>query len=416
MNIHPKTGIIAFGLVLSQLGGLDAQQVAATYPQVEISQAQALAVEAYWTPARMASAVPMTPPERLVEHLPSQQSLPVIVGNPGFVNGWQPGSGPYVEQIQTFSRSELPSLGFPQAFGVPPSNPQTGPYGPFQRWSMQGAYLFWPRSVHGKLFFSFGTSNFVCSATVIGLSTIATAGHCVSNGAGVFASNFLFCPSYNQGGVNPSRGCWAWALAVTSGAWHGSGDPDHDYACIVTPLTGTVIANKIGNVTGTAGRAWNWVDVPEITFGYPQAAPFGGTIIQQTASVDWYNVDFVAGGQVSKVIGSDLTGGSSGGGWFLSWRHPNAEVVDTDGNGGTDPAGAQNGPFINGVNSHKRCAVNCSSPPTPTTGIFWQEMTSPPFLSTPAIDESEDIFAACLGHANNSAPASGGTAASRLKK
>ncbi len=118
---------------------------------------------------------------------------------------------------------------------------------------------------------------------------------------------------------NPARGCWAWASATTSGAWHFSGDPDYDYACVVTQVTGTVIADKIGNVTGWAGRAWNWVASRRLTFGYPQAAPFNGTVIQQTASVDWYNMDFTAGGQVSKIIGSDLTGGSSGGGWFLSW-------------------------------------------------------------------------------------------------
>jgi hypothetical protein len=266
---------------------------------------------------------------------------------------------------------------------------------------MQGSYVQWPRSIHGKLFFSFGASNFVCSASVIGRSTIATAGHCVSNGAGTFATNVLFCPSYNQGGPNTSRGCWATVSLTTSGAWHSSGDPDFDYACGVTAVTGTVIANKIGNITGWAGRGWNWVDVPVITFGYPQAAPFGGTIIQQTASVEWYNVDFTAGTQVSKVIGSDLTGGASGGGWFLSWRHPSVEVADSDGNNGTDPAGGNNGPFINGVNSHKRCSVHCGSPPNATQGVFWQEMTSPPFRND-GTGDSEDVFAVCLAHVNNS--------------
>jgi hypothetical protein len=404
MSIRPISGIIAVSLVVSQFAGIAAQQPqnngTETTPQ-GLSAAEAQAIQAYWTPTAMATAVPMTPPERLVENLPSQQSLPVIKGDPGFVNGWQPGSGAYVERIQTFSRAELSSVALPQAFGVPPTNPLSGPYGPFQRWSMHGTYVLWPRSIHGKLFFSFGASNFVCSATVIGRSTIATAGHCVSNGAGTFATNVLFCPSYNQGGPNTSRGCWATVSLTTSGAWHSSGDPDFDYACGVTAVTGTVIANKIGNVTGWAGRAWNWVDVPVVTFGYPQAAPFGGTIIQQTASVEWYNVDFTAGTQVSKVIGSDLTGGASGGGWFLSWRHPSVEVADSDGNNGTDPAGGNNGPFINGVNSHKRCSVHCGSPPNATQGLFWQEMTSPQFRND-GTGDSEDVFAVCLAHGNNS--------------
>jgi hypothetical protein len=268
---------------------------------------------------------------------------------------------------------------------------------------MQGHYLAYPRDIHGKFFFSFGASNFVCSATVIGRSTLATAGHCISTGTGTFATNMLFCPSYFQGGVHPQRGCWAWQQATTSSAWHFSGDPDYDYACVVTQVLGTILNNKVGNVTGWAGRAWNWTDVPEMTFGYPQAAPFAGNIIQQTASVDWYNWDFTAGGQVSKIIGSDLTGGSSGGGWFLSWRAPGAEVADTDGSGATDPFTAGNtGPYINGVNSHKRCRTHCGSPPTAVAGVFWQEMTSPPFrMDANDPQDSEDIFAVCLAHVNN---------------
>jgi hypothetical protein len=306
-----------------------------------------------------------------------------------------------------FKRSEGETLFAPQTFGTAPINPRDGPYGPFQRWTMEGNYLPWARAIHGKLFFSLSGGNWVCSGTVIGRSTIATAGHCNSDGAGSFATNRLFCPSYYNptpftGAPHPARGCWAVTASKTSSNWHLSGDPDYDYACLVTNVTGTVVANKIGNVTGWAGRAWNWTDVPEITFGYPQEAPFLGNTIQMVASVDWYSWDATAGGQVSKVIGSDLTGGASGGGWFLSWRAPGAEIADTDATGNTDPAGAQNGPYINGVNSHKRCVTNCNNPPGVAAGIFWQEMTSPPFRSDPADpDDSEDVFAICLAHANN---------------
>lgn len=389
----------AASLTLALLGGtLTAQQPGpVTSPGIDDGEAQAILD--YWTAEQMASAIPMEPPVRDGLPLSRSASTAMLEGDPGLVSGWPPG-GPYDEQRQTFPRGEESSA---QAFSTPPTNPLSGPYGPFQRWTMQGTYLNWPRSIHGKLFFSLNGLNYVCSGTVIGRSTIATAGHCVSDGSSTWATNRMFCPSYNQGGANPSRGCWAAATAATTTAWHASGDPDYDYACIVTQNTGTVVANKIGNVTGTAGRAWNWNDVPEMTFGYPAGTPFAGNIIQQTASVDWYDVDFTAGGPASKAIGSDLTGGSSGGGWFLSWRAPGAEVVDTDGNAGTDPAGANNGPFINGVNSHKRCAGGtCASPPTSTTGIYWQEMTSPRFrLSDTDNQDSEDVFASCLAHVNN---------------
>ena len=53
--------------------------------------------------------------------------------------------------------------------------------------------------------------------------------------------------------------------------------------------------------------------------------------------------------------------------------------------------------YLNGVNSHKRCRTHCGSPPTATAGVFWQEMSSPPFLrSTGNTDESEDVFVDCL--------------------
>jgi len=363
----------------------------------------AQAVMDYWTAERMAEAQAMPVPSMVVTDTGASSVVRQSLGTPGAVDGHPPGGGPFVPKEHKFKASEQQAaMAAPQTFGVPPANPLSGPYGPFQRWSMEADYKTWPRSVHGKLFFSLNGGNWVCSATAINRSTIATAGHCVSDGAGNFGSNWMFCPSYLQTGVNPLRGCWAGnGGAVTSTAWHFSGEPDYDYACVVTALTGTVIADKLGNVTGWTGRAWNWgIDVMETTFGYPQEAPFNGTIIEETVSPEWYGIDFVAGGQVSKVIGSDLTGGSSGGGWIMGWRHPSAEVADTDGNTYTD-AGSAN-LWLNGVNSHKRCVQTCASPPTAAAGIFWQEMTSPPFANNAAIGgESEDVFAACFASANN---------------
>jgi hypothetical protein len=368
---------------------------------LSLNDREAQTILDYWTPERMQSAIAYPTPTASADSVAVLTEAPMVDGDSGWVNGWQPGSGPYVEQRQTFPRPEQGSV--PLALGTAPTNPLSGPYGPFQRFTMHGSYNPYPRAIHGKLFFTLGGSNYVCSGSVIGRSTIATAGHCVSSGSGTWATNVLFCPSYYEGGAFPGRGCWSGVTMVTSFQWFNSGDPDYDYACIVTATTGTVVANKIGNVTGWAGRAWNWNDVPEMTFGYPAAAPFPGNSIQQTASVDWYNVDFTAGGPASKVIGSDLTGGSSGGGWFLSWRAPGGEVVDTDSNTGTDPAGGNNGPYINGVNSHKRCAGgSCASPPTAVAGVFWQEMTSPRFrLSDTDNNDSEDVFAICLANANN---------------
>jgi hypothetical protein len=288
----------------------------------------------------------------------------------------------------------------PQTYGAAPTNPKDGPYGPFQRWTMQGRYDVWPRFIHGKFFFSLGGKNYVCSATVIGASVIATAGHCVSDGSGTVATNFLFCPGYSQAGEMAGAGCWGVRGGYITSAWLNSADPDYDYACLITNLTGSQYAGLIGNKTGWAGYAYNFSSTqPIVEFGYPAAAPFTGTTIQQVASTEWYEVHFVGGGQPSKFIGSDLTGGSSGGGWFLSWRHPATEFADTDNSWATDPAGAKSGPYINGVNSHKRCKTNCNNPPSTTAGVFWQEMSSPVFRSSDSDNQDAiDVISLCLSN------------------
>ncbi len=371
----------------------EAAGTVAIVPSAE--EAQAGAIEGYWTPERMENARPMplpAPAEPQGGPGVEAQESSVITDPPSFVPAWSPDSGEPPpgpdESIQLNLQDDAFDIE-PLTYGTAPTSP-AGPYGPFQRWSMQGRYAQWPRSIHGKLFFSQGGLNYVCSGTVIGGSTIATAGHCVAAGDGsTWSSNFLFCPSYTQSGVNPAVGCWSGVGATTSGAWFSRGDFDYDYGCIVTALTGTVRSAKVGSVTGTAGRAANAASVyPTIQFGYPSAAPFNGAVIQQVATTEWYERDTTAGGQVSKYVGSDLTPGSSGGGWFLSWRHPNAEFADTDANPTTDPFGAQNGPILNGVTSHRRSAYN-------------QEMASPQFLNTAASGESEDVFQGCLTHANN---------------
>jgi V8-like Glu-specific endopeptidase len=371
-------------------------------------------VEAYWTPERIANAQPMPTPTWIITSTGRQPMYQEPEhGVPTTINGHPPGGGEYTPHVRTYPPSGggaspgggeyTPQVQGPQAFGPGPSHPTDyANYGKFQRWTMHGKYVTWPRSLHGKLFFTLNGAGWVCSATVTNRSTIITAGHCVSDGAGNWASNLYFCPSYNQGGENATFGCWSAGSQFTTSNWHTGGDPDYDYACATTATTGTVQANKIGNVTGWAGRAWNWGAAnPEITFGYPAASPFGGTIIQQTASVEWYEWDFTAGGLKSKLIGSDLTGGSSGGGWFLSWKAPGFNVADTDGSGITDPANA-GGPHINGINSHKRCLQNCNTPPSSTAGLFWQEMSSPQFWSSAEADnDSEDVFALCFDHDNN---------------
>ena len=134
----------------------------------------------------------------------------------------------------------------------------------------------------GKLFFTQNGKNYVCSASVINKSTLATAGHCVHAGNNLqtgWSTNVLFCPSYRPvNSVDPTiNGCWKGVSLTTSFQRFNAANIDRDYGCIVTAKTGTKQATSIGNVTGWTGRAWNWPSKQStFAWGYPAASPFPG--------------------------------------------------------------------------------------------------------------------------------------------
>jgi hypothetical protein len=249
---------------------------------------------------------------------------------------------------------------------------------------------------------------------VIQRNTIATTGHCVSDGAGTFATDFLFCPSYTvdengEGIPDPKLGCWSGISAATTAAYHHSAAIDRDIACIVTARKSTVQKHSLGDVTGWTGRIWNLPSrIPTFALGYPAGAPFPGHHLIVSASSEWYIVNMTLGdGQVSKYIGNDMTGGSSGGPWWVSMRGTGGSVdvphssdypeyPDVDGSDMTDPfQGGRDGPFLNGINSHSRCALSGCPPGS----IFLSETGSPQFRNTASDDdESEDVFKACFDH------------------
>ncbi len=396
---------ILLGLCSASLASAVQAQVVFDFDPSARSEAQrstqAASITAYWTPERMRSAKAMPTPTRVVSAseltatFETDRELMAAGAGPGYANGCPPNDGDCASVERTLPPGTSlyeASLAAPQ-HGAKPANPQTGPYGPFQRWTEHDPINKAPKSTIGKLFFTIpGQGNFVCSGSVINRNTVITAGHCNSSGAGVFATNRLFCPAWKNG-ENAAFGCWTVTGSSISTAWHTSGDPDYDYSCLIMATTGTKQAKPIGNVTGWLGRAWNFSAAQaERTFGYPQAAPFNGNRLVTTASTDWYEHDFRAGGQVSKIIGSDMTGGSSGGPWILGWA--GQEFADSDASITTDPGSN----WVNGVNSHKRCVGNCNSPPTTTAGVFWQEMTSPPFRNTSEVGESEDVIAGCFAN------------------
>jgi hypothetical protein len=322
------------------------------------------------------------------------------LGEPGFVNGTLP-----VGYGGSSTESEAAWVGDEPQWGGPPGNWQTSYPGPFQRWTWFGAYLTFPTSTIGKLFFyqdadgNGSYESYVCSASVIygggpQHDVIATAGHCINNGLngagynGGWSFNLYFCPSYNKNGVNPARGYWQDAYTSTLNGWYWNSNSEYDIGCMVARNTGSVYANHVGNVTGTLGRAWDWgTQQPEFSFGYPAASPFPGYHIIAVAGPEWYTYSWGTGPDC-KYMGNDMTGGCSGGPWIIGWGHKTYEYPDTDGSNATDPAPMGQG-YINGVNSHK-IVVN---------GVTrTQEIGSPQFTGT---EGSENLWSYCQSLANS---------------
>ena len=373
-------------------------------------------IQVYWTPERMVNAkpidisVPSTGAETTGGRISGSSTDPDAV--PVLVPGWNPNSGLpqpapdtmiFLDKESANGWSNMPSYGFNQA----PSNPiDYANYGKYQRYTMMRNYLVYPSSVLGKLFFSDSSGgNFVCSATVVNRNTIITAGHCVADGgASTFYNNFLFCPSYyrasGSGGPHPSRGCWSYATAATSTAWYADGSLDRDYACLVMSTTGTLVADNIGDVTGWAGMAYNFgADELVSATGYPAASPFRGYHIITTFAPEWYTSNrATADTAVSKYIGNDMTGGSSGGGWLLDWEHRVFRYDAVDTTNTTDPhQNAGGGPYVHGINSHKRCMTACTTPPTATQGVFTNEMGSPMFeMNSGDEGDVESVYQWCV--------------------
>ncbi|MEV7084476.1 hypothetical protein AB0O07_01005 [Streptomyces sp. NPDC093085] len=199
----------------------------------------------------------------------------------------------------------------------------------------------------GKLFFDTPEGPSVCSATVVtdpadpGASNLVwTAGHCVHAGAkGGWFRNIVFVPSYNDKGLAGAElaqvsksdlspfGIWWADWAQTSPQWIAEGTPSggsgapFDFAVLhVKKPAGSDYAS-LEETVGGASRVM--FDAPSATkiagmgvWGYPAAPPFDGE--RMFICRDRPGRLSVRDDQPSLYrIGCTMTGGSSGGGWFI---------------------------------------------------------------------------------------------------
>jgi hypothetical protein len=290
------TGAVALAAV-----AVPAQAQAAPPPSPNVVSSpiealSALSAADYWTPARMASAIPadLADPTPLVT---AAAAAPAPPGPPVSVNP-TPGT--------------LPA----------PTGPQ-----PLAATSVARPYTNLPDRLNGKVFFSDGASNFVCSGTVVNSTNkdmVDTAGHCVSNGAGRFFTNWIFVPGYSSAatGCRTTAGCfpfgkWTARRLTARTEWHNFGNFKQDLGyAVLNTLGGQHIANRLGGqgTTFNASRTQTWRD-----FGYPQAAPFNGFDQKLCVSGRLANDNPTSRpGPLTMRISCNMTGGSSGGGWLIN--------------------------------------------------------------------------------------------------
>lgn len=166
----------------------------------------------------------------------------------------------------------------------------------------------------GKVFFTLAGSNYVCSGNSVtssNKSTVSTAGHCVNEGPGAFATNFTFVPAYLNGAA--PYGKWTAKALYAPTQWSSGGDMTYDTGfAVMNSLNGKYLADVVGSsgVQFNAARGLSYK-----SFGYPAAAPFNGESLKSCsgkATNDPYNPQFNTQG-----IPCSMTGGSSGGPWFI---------------------------------------------------------------------------------------------------
>ncbi len=174
----------------------------------------------------------------------------------------------------------------------------------------------YPLSTVGKVFFSNEAGqDFVCSGTAVkslNQSVVDTAGHCLYL-YGNWVKNVIFCPLYDNG--KTPYGCWAARDLEVPTDWINARPNDfhHDFGmAIVAPNDQGALTDQVG------GAGWAYNQPTKLSFsayGYPAGHPFDGQTRQScenSLGTAWQHGE---GTVVS--IPCNMTGGSSGGPWFI---------------------------------------------------------------------------------------------------
>lgn len=242
------------------------------------------------------------PPERIMEH--QMETNPNVV-----IKHWT------VATMRSATDADLligPALDLTQGS----SNTNLGKAAQQKGQPPRDGNLSYPLSTVGKVFFTNAAGqDFVCSGTAVrsrNHNLVDTAGHCLY-WHGNWVQNVIFCPLYENG--NTPYGCWAARDIEVPSDWIGAkpNDYHHDFGMAI------VVSNSEGDLTdlvGGAGWAYNQsANQSFYAYGYPAAHPFDGQTRQSCEGAEGTVWQHGGGNVVS--IPCNMTGGSSGGPWFI---------------------------------------------------------------------------------------------------
>jgi hypothetical protein len=202
-----------------------------------------------------------------------------------------------------------------------------------------------PYRYTGKLWMRFGSSWFVCSASLVKKGVVVTAAHCVHNygqGQAGFANEVRFHPAnyvsnVNGGGpfgyytgatwrvptpyFNGTDTCQSGAIGVVC---------NNDIATVtLNPKNGVYAGNAMGGWNGYAWNGYSYLATPvfgnhtvaQITqLGYPVALDGGAQMLRGDSYGKYIALAGANGKQLRNTqLGSAMTGGSSGGPWIVNF-------------------------------------------------------------------------------------------------
>jgi hypothetical protein len=255
------------------------------------------ALDRYWTPRRMAVAIPVdaTGPAATARRTEQTSTLGPLVVDGG------------------------PPSALPARVGAPRAD-STGTVWPHRH--------DWASTTNGKVFFDAadGTPK-VCSGVVVhteARNTVLTAGHCVHGGrSGTWHLNWAFVPDYHDG--DRPLGTWAahtlWALS----GWINDGDRAADVAAAVM-LPG-VGGRDLAEVAGSQGIRINGPDRPAVWhFGYPANRPFTGGELVTCAGPT--TLRWVFWGDLR--LACTAQAGASGGAWLADFDGESGHAVSVN--------------------------------------------------------------------------------------